>query len=105
MNARRIVSVWGPPVDDYAARIWSGLIGSYYLERWKHYYASRTKGIDFNMAAWERNWVENSKRQITNGERLTLLIFQKNDGFVKGYFGKGFKIESAGYDRYMEYRR
>lgn len=35
MNARRIVTVWGPPVDDYAARIWSGLIGSYYLERWK----------------------------------------------------------------------
>lgn len=77
MNARRIVTVWGPPVDDYAARIWSGLIGSYYLERWKNYYASRTKGIDFNMAAWERNWVENSKRQITNGERLTLLIFPK----------------------------
>ena len=25
-NARRLVTRWGPPIDDYAARIWSGLI-------------------------------------------------------------------------------
>ena len=25
-NARRIVTIWGPPVDDYSARIWSGLV-------------------------------------------------------------------------------
>ena len=35
----------------------------------------------------------------------TKFLLSQNDGFVKGYFGKGFKIESAGYDRYMEYRR
>lgn len=77
MNARRIVTVWGPPVDDYAARIWSGLIGSYYLERWKHYYASRTKGIDFNMAAWERNWVENSKKTDYEWGTIDLINFSK----------------------------
>lgn len=77
MNARRIVTVWGPPVDDYAARIWSGLIGSYYLERWKNYYASRTKGIDFNMAAWERNWVENSKKTDYEWGTIDLIDFSK----------------------------
>lgn len=44
MNARRIVTVWGPPVDDYSARMWSGLIGQYYLGRWKEYYRDREKG-------------------------------------------------------------
>ena len=33
-NARRIVTIWGPPVDDYSARIWGGLIRDYYLPRW-----------------------------------------------------------------------
>lgn len=58
----------------------------------ENYYASRTKGIDFNMAAWERNWVENSKRQITNGERLTLLIFQRMMALSKDISEKDLKL-------------
>lgn len=57
-NARRIVTIWGPPVEDYSARVWSGLIRDYYLPRWKHYFASRKKGVGFDFAAWENNWVE-----------------------------------------------
>lgn len=57
-NARRIVTIWGPPVDDYAARIWSGLIGNYYLGRWKEYYRGRESGEAVNLAEWERRWVE-----------------------------------------------
>lgn len=49
-NAKRIVTIWGPPVDDYSARMWSGLIRTYYLPRWKHYYESRDKGTEFNFA-------------------------------------------------------
>lgn len=44
MNARRIITIWGPPIDDYAARIWSGLIKNYYLKRWQNYLASRFSG-------------------------------------------------------------
>lgn len=58
-NARRIVSIWGPPVDDYSARIWSGLIRDYYLPRWKHYFEQKRSGVAFDFAKWERNWVEN----------------------------------------------
>lgn len=57
-NARRIVTIWGPPVDDYSARVWSGLIRDYYLPRWKHYFASRKTGVGFDFAAWEKNLVE-----------------------------------------------
>ena len=57
-NARRIVTIWGPPVDDYSARIWSGLIRDYYLPRWKHFFATKRTGKAFDMAEWERAWVE-----------------------------------------------
>ncbi len=53
-NARRIVTIWGPPVDDYAAKIWSGLIRNYYLPRWKYYREQGQQGL----AEWERTWVE-----------------------------------------------
>ena len=52
-NARRIVTIWGPPVDDYSARIWSGLIRDYYLPRWKKYFEIRRTSKDFDMAEWE----------------------------------------------------
>ena len=57
-NARRIVTIWGPPVDDYSARLWSGLVRDYYLPRWQHYFAQRKTGQTFDFAAWERQWVE-----------------------------------------------
>ncbi|MBC8616251.1 alpha-N-acetylglucosaminidase [Parabacteroides faecis] len=57
-NAKRIVTIWGPPVDDYSARVWSGLIRDYYLPRWKHYFESRKAGVRFDFAEWEKNWVE-----------------------------------------------
>lgn len=56
-NARRIVTVWGPPVDDYSARIWSGLVGSYYLPRWRQYFQSRKTGTPYDAAQWEEDWV------------------------------------------------
>lgn len=60
-NARRIITIWGPPIDDYSARIWSGLIRDYYVPRWKHYFESRRTGNAFDFSAWEREWVEKRK--------------------------------------------
>lgn len=52
-NARRLITIWGPPVNDYAAKLWGGLIGSYYGQRhlraWK---APET------VASYELAWVE-----------------------------------------------
>ncbi|MEG0646592.1 MAG: alpha-N-acetylglucosaminidase C-terminal domain-containing protein, partial [Bacteroides sp.] len=64
-NARRIVTIWGPPVDDYSARIWSGLIRDYYLPRWQSYFETKRTGIASNLSAWERDWVE-QKRGVSS---------------------------------------
>ena len=60
-NARRLVTIWGPPVDDYSARIWNGLVGRYYLKRWELYFNSRITGKAVDWQTWERNWVEKDK--------------------------------------------
>lgn len=62
-DARRIITIWGPPVDDYSARLWGGLIGQYYLPRWKQWFALRLKGkskaeIDAFLTEWEERWVQ-----------------------------------------------
>lgn len=41
--------------------MWSGLISTYYLQRWKNYYESRDKGIEFDFQKWEKMWVENDE--------------------------------------------
>jgi alpha-N-acetylglucosaminidase len=36
-NARNQITLWGPTgqINDYAAKQWGGLVGTYYLPRWK----------------------------------------------------------------------
>lgn len=77
INARRIVTIWGPPVDDYAARIWSGLVGNYYLGRWKKYYEGRMSGKEVDMTEWERNWVENNQDPVYAGSDIDVVRFAK----------------------------
>ena len=61
-NARRIITVWvKPPLDDYAARIWSGLIRDYYLPRWQQYFESKRSDKYVDLAKWEVSWVESPK--------------------------------------------
>lgn len=59
-NAKRIVTIWGPPVNDYSARIWSGLIRDFYQPRYNAYFNSLLTGQPFDYAKWEGDWVENS---------------------------------------------
>jgi alpha-N-acetylglucosaminidase len=56
-NARRIVTVWGPPINDYSARIWSGLIRDYYAPRMQQIFNATKTGKHFDRAAWENSWV------------------------------------------------
>ena len=58
-NARRIITVWGPPVNDYAARTWSGLIRDYYLPRHQLHMKGRFNPAEkVDVGKWELNWVE-----------------------------------------------
>ncbi len=64
INARRIVTIWGPGrgrvyLNDYAAKIWSGLIRDYYLPRVENYFDARENGEKFNFNAWEHQFADN----------------------------------------------
>jgi hypothetical protein len=59
-NGLRLLSTWGGPIlADYAARMWSGLIYSYYAARWQAYFSSVISKEDFDVEKWEHNWIEN----------------------------------------------
>jgi len=56
-NARHIISIWGPPVNDYSCRLWSGLIRDFYVPRLKAMTDAMAEGKPFNRRDWEANWV------------------------------------------------
>ncbi len=58
-NAKRLVTTWGGPVlTEYAARVWSGLLRSYYLPRWEQWIEAKCSGNDsFDIEPWEEKWV------------------------------------------------
>ena len=45
-DAKRIISLWGPPVEDYSARLWNGVVRSYCLPRLEIYWRHRGLGRD-----------------------------------------------------------
>lgn len=55
-DAKRIVTVWGPPVNDYSRRLWSGLIRSFYVPRME-LQLRRMKGETVSIPEWEERWV------------------------------------------------
>lgn len=54
-SARRIITTWGPGVEDYAAKLWSGLIRDYYAPR---YHMEQNGATPTQLETWENNWVE-----------------------------------------------
>lgn len=64
VNARRIVSVWygdhkkDEPVNDYACRLWAGLIRDYYLPRFVGTWNRRINGTAFDQIAFENSFVQ-----------------------------------------------
>lgn len=65
-NARRLITTWGrgrmhDGLDDYAARIWSGLTRDYYLPRWEHWFEARAAGEPFDFDNWEYHFAEDLK--------------------------------------------
>lgn len=54
-SARRIITTWGPGVEDYSARLWSGLVRDYYAPRYRMEQRGATPA---ELSDWENNWVE-----------------------------------------------
>ena len=59
-NARQIITVWGPPVNDYACRVWSGLVRDFYRERMILVLEALKTGKRFEKVPWEIQWVNGS---------------------------------------------
>ena len=57
-DAKLLITLWGlnGEISDYSCRIWSGLIGSYYVPRWQMYFENLA-GAHYDIDAWERRWV------------------------------------------------
>ncbi|HEY8661227.1 MAG TPA: alpha-N-acetylglucosaminidase TIM-barrel domain-containing protein [Hanamia sp.] len=53
-NAKRLITTWGGTINDYAARMWSGLIRDYYVPRIKQALFKK----DFNRQNWEEQWIK-----------------------------------------------
>jgi alpha-N-acetylglucosaminidase len=60
-DAKRQVTQWGtsntPVLNEYASKVWSGLIRGYYLGRWSAYATSLQNGETLNLNEWEFNWI------------------------------------------------
>ena len=78
-NARNLVTRWGPngQIADYSARLWSGLIRSYYRPRWKI-------AMDAAVLAW-RDGSSSLPRDDAFRARL--------DRFEQDWQLKGFELE------------
>jgi len=53
-NAKRLITTWGGVNEDYAARLWSGLIRDYYIPRIRQHLFEPNADID----AWEEAWIK-----------------------------------------------
>lgn len=71
-QARTLLSIWGGPVlNDYANRMWGGLLGVYYSRRWEQFFeaviASHTEHTQFDpvsfdscLSVYEHRWAADS---------------------------------------------
>lgn len=84
VNARRIVSVWygnhqkDEPVNDYACRLWAGMVRDYYLPRLIGTWRQRILGEPFDRIALENEFVEKApdlslQKPLTASETVDFL--------------------------------
>ena len=85
-NARNLITTWGGSLNDYAARAWSGLFGSYYTGRWEIYFDALEKSCEAGtpldeeqlreqLAAFESAWVASTEPMPVIVPKQDLLSF------------------------------
>ena len=110
-NARHIVTTWGyntRNLNDYASRLWAGLVGSYYAKRWLLFTDAVLDNKEYEEAidAFEQRWVRGEEPISTPpaqdpkalSERLyrkytpkTLELMTYNVGSLSKHPGMGIK--------------
>lgn len=92
-DAKRLITTWGKGynvLDDYAARTWSGLIGDYYMPRWKHYHEALKNHRPVDLAGWEETWINTPWKSHTQPfnhplQRAETLFLKYKNGLKFGY--------------------
>jgi alpha-N-acetylglucosaminidase len=57
-NARLLITFWGwKELEDYASRLYSGLIRDYYLKRWEMFFLGLASGKSPSIEEWELAWL------------------------------------------------
>jgi len=58
-NSRQLITAWGlPGLDDYAARVWSGLTRDYYCGRWRAFFNDLRANRTPDIGLWEQSWLQ-----------------------------------------------
>lgn len=80
-NAKRIITTWGPGVNDYSARLWSGMVKDYYGMRWLKAAQARRKYEKFDIKVWEEDWITspwvNNSQKFENPVQSALDLINK----------------------------
>lgn len=61
-DAKRLITVWGGFQEDYAARLWSGLVSGYYIPRLEIYFSEGQTALD----SWEEKWISTPSECAVN---------------------------------------
>jgi hypothetical protein len=107
MNAKRLLTVWGTIFNEYAYRMWQGLVGNYYYSRWEKWISAQRTILNSNhsgnvhfdpkefmkrMKAWEKKWVEepaeigSSTYLVEPNHEIDVVAFSQY--LYKRYIGK-----------------
>ncbi|MEO6828345.1 MAG: alpha-N-acetylglucosaminidase C-terminal domain-containing protein, partial [Acidobacteriaceae bacterium] len=61
INSRRLITYWGwIGLNDYATRVWSGLIRDYYVGRWKLFFQALRENKEPDFRIWPETWLSTS---------------------------------------------
>lgn len=135
-DATALVTIWGPyknpTIFDYSWREWAGLVGNYYLPRWKMFYqmleehlsngteyseeglplaygreAFRANDFYSKLADWELNFVNTYnkvRKPITKGDELKIArkLFKKYLQLVDVYYKDSDNLRIINNEEFIE---
>jgi len=93
-DSRRLITVWGGHLLDYAGRQWNGLLRDYYLPRWQMLIeatlAELKSGPPVDRVALEKQWRQHDQQFVDSAE----------GNYSSTPHGDGFALSRALYERY-----
>lgn len=99
-NARTIITTWGSnELNDYACRLWGGLVKNYYGQRWNIFFDTAITAIENNrtvnrvqlqkdLIAFEQQWANQHETYPADAQGKTAKIAKKINKKINKYYVK-----------------